>query len=159
MQFTLARATWWAAPLTTLARLRVPCPTPGCWPSSAGWGPPWSWSTATSSSTTITGHTHYADTFWVTVICAGTTMSPCFNSAPRKGQKRTMFDRSLKKGKRYLNLSSALCILQEAMQRLQTMCTVMVLAWLMSWTPYLIVFLLPQLGLGHLLTPNVGQSP
>ena len=53
---------------------------------------------------------------------------------------------------------SYLYVYPESMQRLQTMCTVMVLAWLMSWTPYLIVFLLPQLGLGHLLTPNVGKS-
>ena len=43
-------------------------------------------------------------------------------------------------------------------QRLRTVCTLMVVAWLVSWTPYLIMFLLPQLGLIHLLTPNVGQS-
>ena len=43
-------------------------------------------------------------------------------------------------------------------QRLRMMCSVVVLVWLMSWTPYLIVFLLPQLGLGHLLTPDVSPN-
>ena len=53
---------------------------------------------------------------------------------------------------------AALRTYQATMQRLRTVCTLMVVAWLVSWTPYLIMFLLPQLGLIHLLTPNVGQS-
>ena len=45
------------------------------------------------------------------------------------------------------------------LQRLRVMCTVVVLVWLMSWTPYLLVFLLPQLGLLHLVTPYVTTIP
>ena len=45
------------------------------------------------------------------------------------------------------------------LQRLRVMCTVVVLVWLMSWTPYLIVFLLPQLGLSPLVTPYVTTIP
>ena len=49
--------------------------------------------------------------------------------------------------------------LLDLLQRLRVMCTVVVLVWLMSWTPYLIVFLLPQLGLSPLVTPYVTTIP